>query len=104
MSEKITCNYKFPCHPADMFSKSPKALTQSTRNLRVYMINVIADLSQTFSQDEIDSKVFVDVDDSKQIIGLDVSQLVLGSDGSMCVGKPTRLGKMTVKNWTKMRM
>jgi hypothetical protein len=71
---KITCNYKFPIHPAEMFQY--KKISENARVLRAHIINNIIMLSQTHTQDTLDNKLFVDVED-REIIGLDMSSVTM---------------------------
>lgn len=100
---KITCNYQFPIHPSDMFSYSKK-MNETTRLLRVQMIENIVLLSQTYDQHTINNKVFVDVKDGK-IIGMDMSELTIPKFGlNICRGKRVSLQHMSSLNWKTMQM
>lgn len=98
----MECHYKFPCHPADMFSNSAK-LSENTRHLRVHMIEIIAQLSAMFSQADIDNKTYVDVNDKNRIIGFDTSEL-FGIPLDACRGRKVKLGEMKTVNWLKMKI
>lgn len=99
---RITCHYKFPCHPVDMFQDTPKRMTKETRMLRVHLINQIADLSQQFPQNKLDDCILIDVERGS-IVGMDMMGLMF--PGNMCIGdKQIRLGQMTSVNWKTMRV
>lgn len=72
--KKMESGYKFPCHPQEMFNKSPKKLHESARLLRIYMLQTIFILSQKYTQKELDDKILIDVENNK-IIGIDLSRL-----------------------------
>lgn len=67
------------------------------------MITKIADLSNSFSHDEIDMKTHVDINKRGEIIGFDVSALMGLPACSMCTGRVKPLKKMTADSWTTMR-
>lgn len=100
---KITCYYKFPCHPKEMFDNSPSNMSDIVKNLRVQMISIIAELSSKYSQKELDNKLFVDIENG-DIVGFDMSELMnislTFSDNSQRVP----LGKLTAKHWQTMRV
>jgi hypothetical protein len=102
---KMTCLYKFPCHPEEMFRKSIKTMDDSKKMLRIEGIKMIANLSQDFTQKDMDGKVYVDVLDG-DIVGFDVSGLMgIPSMRALCVGnRRVQLGKMTAHNWCTMRV
>ena len=97
-----TCYYKFPCHPHEMVANSPRNVTPNVRMLRAHMITTIAELSQQYDQQTLDTKLYADVDASGDIVGLDMSKLVnLGIN--MCQGTRIPLGQLTAKHWSTMR-
>lgn len=101
---KITCNYQFPLHPAEMFQNCK--LSEDARMLRVHMIQNISMLSQTHNQNTLDNKLFVDVEDG-EIVGLDMSELTLSGvpEANICIGqRRIPLKHMTAKNWKTMKM
>lgn len=98
-----TCHYRFPCHPAEIISCSSKQLSDSTRILRAEMIKMIADLSQTYSQKELDEKIRIDIDENNSIIGMDLS-LLIGLSASLCFNNSIKLGEMTEEIWVNMKV
>ena len=102
---KSICRYEFPCHPEYMFKQSDPYLRQSARTLRVQAIEMIANLSQQFSQSELDNKVYADVLDG-EILGFDLSELVGFPDmKALCVGNSrVKLGSLSASNWCTMRV
>lgn len=97
----MTCNYRFPAHPADMFKQTPCNVPQVSRHLRAQMIEMIATVSAVYTQEQLDDNVFVDCDRSGGIIGLDLSKL-FGLPFEQ--GRKIRLGDMTQHNWACMRV
>lgn len=91
--------YQFPCHPSDMFDNTPRSLGNSTRNLRIDMIQMIARLSQTHSQEAIDMSVVIDTNANGFIIGMDTSRL--NGVPRMCDSVIT-LGSLTSESWVTM--
>ena len=76
-------------------------MCQTTRVLRVDAIRMIAELSQQFSQSDLDDKVFADISDG-EIVGFDFSEL--NGMPSMCIGnRRVKLGNLTADNWCNMR-
>lgn len=102
---RYVCNYRFPCHPEQMFRGSPK-LSDEARMLRVEAIKQLAQLSAHFSQEDLDTKVHADVENN-QIVGFDMAEL-LGFPGMSqvtCFGtRRIPLGRLTAENWTTMRV
>lgn len=102
MAPKKTCHYRFPIHPADMFAQTPAEMEESTRTMRAQMLNMIAELSQKHSQQELDNMISIDVENG-EIVGMDLSRLMGANMPSMCLGEPVPLGHMTAQNWITMR-
>lgn len=100
---KTTCHYKFPCHPQDMMSNTPDRVDSSARMLRVQIINMIAQLSQKYNQQQINEKLFVDIDENQEIIGLDISKLS-NMDIDFALGTLISVGDLTAEDWTNMRI
>jgi hypothetical protein len=100
---KQTCKYRFPCHPQEMFSCTPDSLDQSGRILRTQIIKTIAELSQTYSQKQINKKLFVDIDEDNYIVGLDMSSII-GISGNMCIGSRISVGKLKENDWKNMKI
>lgn len=102
---RYVCNYRFPCHPEQMFRDSPK-LSDEARMLRVEVIKQLAELSTHFGQEDLDTKVYADVEHG-EIVGFDMAEL-LGFPGMSqvaCVGtRRVPLGRLTAENWTTMRV
>ena len=88
-----------------MFRNSAPTLSQSARVLRVEAIEVIAKLSQDYSQEDIDSKMYADVLDG-EIVGYDVSELYgVPEMRAMCVGnKRVKLGDLSAQDWCSMHI
>jgi hypothetical protein len=101
--KKTTCFYKFPCHPKEMYDDSPPNLSNLSRLLRVQIIEMIANLSQSYTQEQLDTKLHVDVDEDNEIVGLDISELI-GLPLNMCEGKRILLGTLTSDNWKTMKV
>ena len=102
MAPKIKVNYRFPVHPSDMFARSPATLSNDDRVLRVKMIEMICNLSQTFDQGTLDDNVRVDVKDGC-IVGLDMSKLWFGNvQATACEGTPVPLKRLSAENWITM--
>jgi hypothetical protein len=98
---KVTCNYQFPIHPAEMFKNNN--LSKDARILRTHMIQNIALLSQTHTQDTLDNKLYIDVEDG-EIVGFDISELTMPG-ANMCIGQQRiPLKNMKAKNWKTMKM
>jgi hypothetical protein len=103
-SAPMTCHYMFPCHPAKMYEDTPSKMKNNTRMLRVEMITMIAQLSQQFSQEDLDTKIFVDIKNN-DITGLDMAELFGMSGMNLCVGNQRiPLGQLTATNWKTMRV
>lgn len=100
---KLQCNYKFPCHPCEMFAESPLNMDSETKTLRVQIIKLIAELSEIFSQEDLDEKVYVDVDANNFIQGVDTSELI-GLTFNMCLGRRVPLKHLTDANWKNMKL
>lgn len=98
-----TCHYRFPCHPAEIISCSSKKLSEDARVLRIEMIKMIADLSTSYSQKDLDEKILIDIDDQGYIIGMDLSVLI-GLSEHLCFHKSIKLGDMTEDNWIQMKL
>ena len=99
----MLCLYKFPCHPSEMFGARP-ILREEARILRTDMIQNIAMLSQTYSQKQIDNKVFVDLDANGHIIGMDMAAIYkINIDA--CIGaNRLALKHMTADSWKTMKL
>lgn len=98
---KVICNYRFPIHPLEMFQHNK--LSKDARILRVHMINNIELLSQTYTQDTLDNKLYIDVEDG-EIVGLDMSSVTMPG-ANMCIGQQRiPLKNMNAKNWKTMKM
>lgn len=98
-----TCYYRFPCHPAEIISCTSKQLSENTRMLRVHMIKMIADLSQSYSQNDLDEKIHIDIDDDNNIVGMDLS-LLIGLSTPLCFHNSMKLGDMTEHDWVHMKL
>ena len=99
----VMCMYKFPIHPRDMFNKSPKHMDVETRMMRTQMIQLIAELSESHTQEALDNNVYVDIE-NKHIIGMDMSCL-MNADVDFCIGdSKMKLKDVTAKMWTRMRL
>lgn len=102
---RTTCYYRFPCHPEEMFRNSPK-LSDESRMLRINMIKQLAELSSHFPQEDLDTKVYADVEDD-EIVGFDMAELQGVPDMSQitCVGtRRIPLGQLSAAAWTTMRV
>lgn len=71
--------------------------------LRLQILTQIANLSQTFSQEQIDTKTCVDVDENNNIQGFDMSE-IFNMGGGMCLGRKVYLKDLTSENWIMMKM
>lgn len=96
----VECKYVFPIHPKDMFADK-RCSKADERVLRCEMIKWISDLSQEFSQEDLDTKIFIDVDKKGSIIGLDFGVLTMGQTFSKAT---IPLGEMTAENWSTMHI
>ena len=78
-------------------------LTQSMRIFRIQFIKMITDMSQQYSQYELDTKVHADVLNG-EIVGFDLSELVgMPEMRTMCIGnKRVKLGSLDASNWCTM--
>lgn len=99
----ITCNYKFPIHPRDIFTRSSQ-LSDEARGMRCQMIGMIAKLSSRFSQEEIDTKILVDANKNGEIIGFEMGPLLMGEEMTSPAAKRVPLKNMTSKNWITMKL
>lgn len=99
----LICNYKFPCHPEDMFDNTPDHVSDESRMLRVQMITTIAELSQTYSQEDMDNNIIINLDSTNNIVGMDMSFLLF-TDLEVNEASPLTLGKLTQENWTNMKI
>ena len=101
-TEQRMCFYTFPVHPKEMYDNTPNMVCDNTRLLRVNTIRMIAELSQQFNQDQLDSAIFVDIKDG-EIIGFDFSRILGLPDLKCCIGdSQLALKDMTKKMWITM--
>ena len=96
----MQCQYMFPCHPAEIIDSTPNTVTDVARYLRLSMITMIADLSRTFSQEELDEKIMIDLDENNNIIGMDLSHLI-GLNNDAITG--TKLGDLSEDDWINIK-
>lgn len=90
-----------------MFERTPSDMTTWVRNFRMTMITTVVQLSQTFSQADIDQRVLIDVDDKGNIVGILTLFLEFPEMmriGGMPDGEMVPIGRMTARNWATMRM
>ena len=99
----FTCNYTFPLHPREMFENSPKNMKQTTKTMRVQIIKYIIDFSQSFSNTDLNEKLYLDIDKHNKIVGFDMSNL-LGVGCNMCVGRRVKLGDVKAEDWINMKI
>lgn len=101
---KTICLYRFPCHPQEMIRNST-VRDQNKRMVRLQAIKMISELSQEFTQTELDNKIYVDVK-GDDIVGFDFSELFgMNELRSMCVGnRQVSLINLTARNWCDMRI
>lgn len=100
------CRYRFPVHPREMFERSLPDMSEHARHLRVQLIQLLAELSQSFTQEDLDRKVVVDVQSDGDIVGLSLTSLFTHLDlPDLCVGaRQVPLGDLTADAWTAMRV
>ena len=103
MTNVQTCRYMFPLHPQEMFNKTPRNMDESTRMMRLEIIKHISELSQTYSQFDLNNKLYMDVDSDNNIIGLDMSNLV-EININMCLGRRVNLGTLKAVDWINMKI
>ncbi len=96
-----TCYYNFPCHPQEMFIASP-FLEEHAKLLRIQIVTMIAELSQTNNQKYINNNLFVDIDENNNIVGLDLSRL-FNINVNCCVGERVSIGKLRAIDWINMK-
>ena len=103
MTTPKICNYIFPCSTTEMFEHK---IDNIDRILRSHIILQITDMSQKYSQDDIDNNVYVDVDDDNGIVGLDCYRLFSTNPTSnlptLCQGRNVPLRELTAYNWKTM--
>jgi uncharacterized protein YuzE len=85
-----------------MIKNSPKGLPEETRELRFGMIKMIAELSQTYKQKKLDTKIYIDVDEKNNICGMDMSELM---DVKInMTAKRYKLAELTRDDWINMKI
>lgn len=84
-----------------MFDYSPSTMSTSARTLRADMISMIAVLSQSHTQEALNSDVMIDFNTEGSIVGMDMSAL----SGTPCMCDSTKsLGSLTTQSWITMHV